>query len=116
MLALPNPNQAAQNGSGIFSSSCFWHCTSVDQAFWGIHIQGLSLQSYLGMWLLGDDVPYYGVPTRVIETCTGFDCGQCVRGPGDRGRGKRQRLAERRAASGGGGGAAALRAGATTTR
>jgi len=22
-------------------------------------------------------VPYFGVPTRVVESCTGFDCGQC---------------------------------------
>lgn len=30
------PVLPAQRGAAVFSSACFWHCTSQDDSFWGV--------------------------------------------------------------------------------
>ena len=91
MLNLPTRQQP---NSAVYSTACFRHCTSVIGSFWGVRINGLSLKNYLADWYFGSDVPAMdvqpgavanappeslpvGISPQRIESCTGFNCGQC---------------------------------------
>ncbi len=69
--SLPNSEQP---GSAVFSSACFKHCTSDSGSFWGVRIRGQSLKDVLAAWW---GAPPGGAGLQVIESCTGFGCGEC---------------------------------------
>lgn len=60
----PTASQAAQ-GSAVFSSACFKHCTSNAAAFWDVKVAGVSLKDFLASWLEGE------APTTWVENCSG---------------------------------------------
>jgi hypothetical protein len=90
VLDLPT---AAQAGSAIYSSACFKHCTTMLGAFWGVKVNGWSLNDYLALWYFGSKDPEThvnpadggaatsglpaGVSDQHIEACLGFGCGEC---------------------------------------
>ena len=91
---LPTPAQLPR--SGVFSSACFTYCPSMTAHFWNVEVQHspsaaagltrsnlfdhrkvtnkpLSLQTALNLWFF-EQVD----SLRVVDTCTGFRCGQCA--------------------------------------
>jgi hypothetical protein len=66
---------ATQGGSAVFSSACYTHCTSSNNAFWGVHVDGAySLRDYLSQWFFGGPL---GNRPQLVEACVGYGCGQC---------------------------------------
>lgn len=41
---LPLPTAAQQPNSGVFSSSCYHHCSINSDAFWGIYVGDMNLK------------------------------------------------------------------------
>ena len=90
VLDLPT---AAQVGSAIYSSACFRHCVTMIGAYWGVKVEGMSLNDYVAMWYFGSTDPEAhvnpqdggqsgtalppGLSDQHIESCNGFGCGEC---------------------------------------
>jgi hypothetical protein len=98
IAGLPTAAQAAA-GSLVFSTACFRHCVTETAAFWNVGISPESLEQALpagacasaglsaGMPVsLRDAVKLWlwpgagsgAAPTRIVQQCSGFRCGQCT--------------------------------------
>ena len=90
VLDLPT---VSQPGSAIYSSACFRHCVTMIGAYWGVKVNGMSLNDYVAMWYFGSTDPDAhvnpqdggqsgtalppGLSDQHIEACNGFGCGEC---------------------------------------
>jgi hypothetical protein len=76
LAALPTASQAEQ-GSAVFSSACYGHCTSHADALWALRVRGRSLRDALTA-LLRSGGNGTAAEARTVEGCVGgFDCGAC---------------------------------------
>ena len=79
---------AQQQGSAVYSSACFKHCTSDIGSFWGVRVNGVPLSAFARNWYdgvasAGTGFVSQAVPSMaLVEGCTGFGngklgCGEC---------------------------------------
>lgn len=56
------------NPNGFFSAACFHHCSSEDNSYNTILINGSTLSQALAKWF------FQGVQVTLLDTCQGFNC------------------------------------------